>query len=279
MELLVRILAPLNFLASAAARVALAPIGWLPPWLSLLLVSIISACGILIVFKYTSNQRAIRRVRDSIKANLLAVRLFNQSPRVTFRAQGALLAAAGHLLLLAIIPVFVMLLPMTLLISQLAAWYEMAPLRPKETTVVFAKLRDRSVPLEGVSLTVPDGCTIEVGPLPAPEASAVAWRIQTIPPGYHTLKVQADGQTFTKQLAVGDPLMRVSSLRPARDPADVLLHPCEQPFAADAAVQSIEVQYEPRKGWATGAGRWLITWFLLSMLAAFALRRFFNVQF
>ncbi|HEV3116830.1 MAG TPA: hypothetical protein VGY58_07250, partial [Gemmataceae bacterium] len=69
MDVLARAVAWLNAAANVLGRSLLSPIGMLPGWLSATLVSAITGVLLLIVFKYTSNQRAIKRVRDGIKAD------------------------------------------------------------------------------------------------------------------------------------------------------------------------------------------------------------------
>jgi len=46
---------------------SLAPIAWMPGWLSATLVAVVTGVGMLAVFKYTSNQRAIKRARQGIR--------------------------------------------------------------------------------------------------------------------------------------------------------------------------------------------------------------------
>ena len=82
------------------------------------------ACCCSVVFKYTSNQRAIKRVRDDIKANLLALKLFKDSTAAVWQAQGRLLLGAGWLLVLALVPMAVMIVPVTLILGQLSLWYQ-----------------------------------------------------------------------------------------------------------------------------------------------------------
>ena len=54
-------------------------------------IAAVTGVLLLVVFKYTSNQRAIKRVRDDINANLLALKLFKDSTAVSLRAQGRIL--------------------------------------------------------------------------------------------------------------------------------------------------------------------------------------------
>ena len=88
MDVVARIVAWLNRPANALGRSLLAPIGVLPGWLSATIVSVVTGWLLLLVFKYTSNQRAIRRVRDDISAHLLALKLFKDSTSVILRRRG-----------------------------------------------------------------------------------------------------------------------------------------------------------------------------------------------
>jgi hypothetical protein len=143
MDALAQIVAWLNVPANALGRFLLAPIAVLPGWLSATIVSAATGLLLLVVFKYTSNQRAIGRVRDDIKAHLLALKLFRDSTSVTFRAQGRILLGAFRLMVLAIVPMLVMVVPVCLLLGQLALWYQSRPLKIGEEAVVTVKLRDQ----------------------------------------------------------------------------------------------------------------------------------------
>ena len=78
----------LNAVANVLGKWAMAPVGILPGWLSLTLLSAATGLLALAAFKYTSNQRTIRRVRDDIEAHLLALKLFKDSASVTVRRKG-----------------------------------------------------------------------------------------------------------------------------------------------------------------------------------------------
>jgi len=73
MTFIAQIIAWINVPANALGKFFLAPIGMLPGWLSNTIISAVAGVILLIVFKYTSNQSAIGRVRDNIKADMLAL--------------------------------------------------------------------------------------------------------------------------------------------------------------------------------------------------------------
>src|SRR6516164_5748341 len=97
MDFLAQVVVWLNVVGNAFGRCVLCPIGILTGWLSATLISAVTGVVLLFVFKYTSNQRAIRRVRNDINAELLALKLFKDSPLVALRAQGRILLGAAIL--------------------------------------------------------------------------------------------------------------------------------------------------------------------------------------
>src|SRR5262249_7497589 len=149
----------------------------------------------LAIFKYTSNQRAIKRVRRGIRANLLTARLFRDSPAVGFRAQGRVLLGALRLLLLAIVPILVMIVPCVLLLAQMGLWYQAKPLPVGEETVVTMKLGGEvgsAMPL--VELMPTEAVEDLSGPVRITSQREVCWNIRTREAGYHRLLFRVNGE-------------------------------------------------------------------------------------
>lgn len=279
MDAVVWVIVWLNGGANALGRGLLAPLGVLPGWLSATAVAALTGVLLLVVFKYTSNQRAIKRVRNDIDANLLALKLFKENAVVTLRAQNRLLAGAGRLFVLALVPMAVMALPVTLILGQLSLWYQQLPLRVGEEAVVTLALNgDAAAPLPGVRLLPTDAAETTVGPVRVFSRREVCWNIKARQGGYQRLVFQVGDQTFDKELAVGDGYLRVSARRPAWDWSEVLMHPAEAPFPPDSPVRSIEIAYPARASWTSGTDYWMIYWFVVSLVAAFCCRRALGVN-
>jgi uncharacterized membrane protein (DUF106 family) len=269
----------MNQIAGVIASVLLAPIAWLPGWLSATLIAAVTGVIMLLMFKYTSNQKAIKHTRSQIKADLLALSLFKDDLRVGLRVQMALLLGADRLLALSLVPMLVMLVPMCLVLGQLALWFQARPLSIGEETVVTVRLaEDADQELQQIQFDPGPAATVTVGPVRVPSKKMVCWNIQTAQAGLHQLTFRVAGQQFTKELAVGGDYMTVSLERPASSLSDVLLHPREKPFATASPVQSIEVNYPPRSSWTTGTDWWMVYWFVASMVAAFLAKPFLNVN-
>jgi len=277
-DLVTQLVVWLNVLANALGSLLLAPIAVLPGWLSATLAAVASGVALLAAFKYTSNQAAIKRVKDEIKANLLAIKLFKESAWVAFRAQGAILLAALRLLLLAIVPMLVMVVPVLLILGQLSLWYQARPLEAGEEAVVILKVGADGAALSDVRLAPIDAIDVTVGPVRVPTEREVCWKIKARRPGRHRLVFHAGDQIGEKDFVVGDRFMRVSSLRPGWEISEAILHPAEKPFDRNSPIQSVEIDYPERSSWTSGADTWVVYWFAVSMISGFAFRRVLNVN-
>ena len=72
---------------NSVAGALFAPVAVLPGWLSITMISAVLGVLLLLIFKYTSNQKAIGCIRDKINANLIGAWLFKDSLSVTVKSQ------------------------------------------------------------------------------------------------------------------------------------------------------------------------------------------------
>jgi uncharacterized membrane protein (DUF106 family) len=271
------LLAFLNPICTWLGDVVYAALSPFPVWVGLILISAVTGVVMLIAFRHTSNQKAIGKVKDDIKANLLALKLYKDELRVTFLSQARLLWAIVRLQRYVLTPVLVMALPMLLALAQMGIRYRWRPLRSDEQTLIkmhFAPGAGKSVE---VSIEPHPGMVVEVGPVPGGELCV--WRVHGGATGRHTLKFHVDGETIEKELVVGDGFERVSALRPSARWTDQLFHPVGRRLAAESKVRSIEILYPSVDSWVHGADYWVVTFFIVSMAVAFIFAPVFKVRF
>jgi hypothetical protein len=205
--------------------------------------------------------------------------LFKDSPSVSLRAQGGVLISAFWLAVLSVVPMLVMVVPVLLILGQLALWYQSRPLQVGEDAVLTLKLNGNAgSSWPEVRLEPTDAISTVTGPVLVRSKREICWDIQACANGYHRLVFQVGEQTGDKELAIGDGFMRVSTLRPGWRWTDALLHPSEKPFGPESAIGSIEIDYPTRSSWTSGTDSWVIYWFAISMVAALCFRRFLNVN-
>jgi hypothetical protein len=279
MTLLARLISWLNEGTSALFGVLRGPMTALPAWLSLTVISALLGAVLLILFKYTSPQTAISRVRDKIKAHLLAMKLFKDNIPVVLKSQVQVFAAAVMLLIYSIPPMLVMILPFCLVLGQLGVWYQARPLAASEQAVVVMQLADsKSEAMPSVSLVETGAVKIVAGPVRVPSRRQIYWQIQPARAGIHQVQFTVGQTQVQKELSVGSGHMPVSIKRPSLDIADLILYPAEKPFNRTSPVRWIRIDYPQRTAPLTGSGVWVVTLFVISMLAALIVKPFFNVK-
>jgi hypothetical protein len=252
------------------------PFRGLPPIVGLAIVALLTSIAILLVFRATSDQRALRRVKNRITAGILEIRLFRDDLRTIFRAQWDILRHSLTYMRLSLVPMLWVIVPIVLLMIQLQFHYGYRPLQPGETAIVRAELtaEDESIRVSELSLSVSGGLEIATPLLLLPAEREADWRIDALAEGSHELVLEADGLELEKRVLVGRRGGPISPRRPSARFLDQLLYPVEAPVPGDASVAAIEVAYATATvsffGWDT---HWMVVFFILTILFAFALQR------
>jgi len=162
-----------NLVFGRIVDTVLLPFRSLSPWFGLAVVSLLTALLMLEVYKLTSNQSAIRRAKDRIKAHLLEMRLYKDSLRVTLRAQAGILKANLAYMGANLKPLLVMIVPLVLILARLSVWYDRAPRPIPSRSVSGSKRRrpSRSRPRPSAS---PTSTRSSGGSGPSPRAGAAS---------------------------------------------------------------------------------------------------------
>ena len=233
------------------------------------------------VFGKVSNQDKIKRVKDKIRANLLAVRLFKEDLGVFFRIQGRILGFTLSYLKLSLLPMMVMIIPLILLIVQLNLHYSVRSLDEGESALVKVKITNPELLKDPSSLILneSDGFVVETPAVRIPSEKEVTWRIRGKQKGKHTLNIQVGGQVITKSLSIGIDKDPISSQRPGENLLAMLLYPAERTIKPMTSVESVVVTYPPLEieflGWKMN---WLAQFFILSIGFGYAMKGLFGVH-
>ena len=109
-----------------------------------------------------------------------------------------MIVGAFRLMLLAVVPMLVMALPVTLLLSQLGLWYQRRPLRVNEEAVLTVALGgDAKAHWPEVRLRPTDGVSVDVGPGRVRSQREVCWRIKGNNAGLQRLVFDIDALRST----------------------------------------------------------------------------------
>jgi hypothetical protein len=248
------------------------------PLVLVLIVSVVVGFLMVVVFRYTSDQKAIGRAKDQLKAHLLAVRLFQDQLPVVMRAYGRIFGGTARYLRLAFMPFLISLLPITFLIIQLDRYLGSTPLRISEPFLVEAKIADAAA-LDSVELTLPAGLKSSAPAVHVAKDQEVVWRLIAERDGQYDIQLTSAGQTVSKRLVVSPGLARLSAVRLRGQFWQRLLSSGEAALPASSPVQSIAVNYSDREinfGW--WAWNWIVLFFVVSLIAGFIFKSALGIQ-
>jgi len=260
--------APLNRLLNAGGDLILRP--WLShsPWPSLMAGSVFAAAVMVLMFSLTSSQAVLRRRRNQLVARTLELLLFRHDARVSFTACGRILRANGAYLGAFLKPTAVLMIPMLLILVQLAAWFEFRPLRTGESTLLTVKL-DQSVSIldSPIELRLADTLVADGLPVRIPRTNEVCWKILVKSESDAWAEIRVGDAVERKDIAAGSHLAKVSSQRVPPGVWQELLHPAERPLNAAGPMQRIEVSFPER---ILRAGDFEVHWLVASVLIMMA---------
>lgn len=242
------------------------------PLYSLTVVSVLTGILMLVVYRFTSDQAGIRRVKDRIKAHLLEVRLFQDQLEVVLQAHVRLLRCTLTYMRYSLRPLAVMILPLLLIMVQLEMRLGHFPVLPGEPFLLTAKV---STPawLEQTSLRLPPAVRLDSPPLRIPDRREISWRLIAQEPGDFEVGVAVGEKSFAKEVTVGGSTVRLSAKRVQSGLWDRFLYPGEPPLPDEAPLEWIEVQYSPRRiDLGLFQAHWLFPFFGFSIVAGLALK-------
>lgn len=259
----------LCFLLPIASRHALAV---------LLLLSIFTGLLMIVLFGYLSDQKAVRVAKDQLRAQLLAVRLFQDQPQVVVRAYGRILTGTGRYLRVSFKPLAVIILPMIALLIYGDRYLGSLPFQTNQPILLKARL-DKPDALDNVSLFLPAGLTQSAPAVHIADSNEVDWRLVASADGDYKVNVLADKRELSKQVVVSNNLVHLSQCRLRGHFWQRLLDCAEPALPTDAPVCLLAVNYPTRDidlgPWATN---WLVVFFVVSLAAALLFKFILGIE-
>ncbi len=281
----------LNRLTTKVFDLLLTPFELMGDELALILVSGLFGIVALIIFKQISWQKGIKAVKDKIKGDMIAIRIYQDDlvvvgqsvVRVFFRNFAYLTLNFGPMLLL--------LAPFVLVLAQFVVRYGFAPIPvhgaqvamlPGEGTMLEIEMaKGREAEVAGMSIRLPAGLKAVSRPV-INTADGVAFQeVIAVQEGEWEVEfVFADGKSAIKRIVTGEERARV--MQPERVSSFLLswIWPAEDRFPSDCPIASVKFEYPTRdlRFLPDGPGAILVIFFLASMAFGVAILKPLGIQ-
>ncbi len=270
----------INAIMTAIFDLLLGPFSGMNPAWGLLPVSAVTGIVMVVIFKYTSNQQGIRGAKDKMSAYFMEIRLFKDDMRLMFEALGRILRTNLTYMRYAVTPMLFMMVPVILILAQLAVRYADRPLRPGESAFVKLTLAEGMFDeTESVEIGVGEGLALETPLLRVPRRGEIDFRIAALSEGEHEITIRIGDETLKQPVPVFGNIQRVYALRTKPAFWNQLLYPGQPPIPKESAVAEISMHLPPREipicGWDIN---WLVLFFVVSLVAGYSLKGVFKVE-
>jgi uncharacterized membrane protein (DUF106 family) len=266
-------------IASQAAAVAAFNLSLLTsPLAIVVIVSLVVGLLMVVLFGYTSDQKAIGIAKDQLKAHLLAVRLYRDQIPVVMGSYGKILRGTGRYLKLAFRPLLYVIIPITLLMVQIDRYLGATPI-PQNTPFLLTVHTSGGDALNDVTLDLPPEITMTAPPVHVPAENEIVWRLVGSTEGKCEVKILAAGQSAAKAISVGSDLSRISAVRLRGHFWERMFSSAEPALPENSQIESISINYPDRNIELAGYGmNWIWLFFILSMVAGFAFKELLGIQ-
>jgi len=262
--------------------ILLAPFARLHPIVGLLVVSAVTGVVMLWIFGKTSNQKMIAATKDKLKAYIMEMWIFRNSPIVMFRAIGNVIRYNIQYLRHSLRPIIFLIVPVLFIMVQLGIRYAHEPMRPGETVVVTVALADGVRATEAdVTLEAPYGLSVVSPPLRINATGEIEWQLRADRCGTRAIGIVTPAGRIEKTVVAGEDLgtVRFASIKPRAGTWSAFLYPAEPPIARDSIVRSVEIHYGEKQGLLFGITfHWLWIFFIASVAVGFAFKGLFGIE-
>lgn len=248
------------------------------PLAIVVVLSIVIGLLMVVLFGYTSNQKAIKIAKDQLKAHLLAVRLFQDQLHVVVGSYGRILRGTGRYLKLAFMPLLYVIIPITLLIVQLDRYLGSTAL-VKDVPFLMTVRMTNADAVNAVTLELPPELTMTAPAVHVPAAREVVWRLAASQEGAYEVKVVASGESVAKTVRVASEPARVSPVRLRGQFWERMFTSSESAVPENSLVESIAINYPERNIEIAGYEmNWIWLFFIFSMIAGFIFKELLGIQ-
>jgi uncharacterized membrane protein (DUF106 family) len=245
-------------------------------------LSVVIGLLMILLFGYTSDQKAIGIAKDQLKAHLLAVRLYRDQLNVVMGSYGKVLRGTGRYLKLAFKPLLYVIIQITLLIVWLDRSLGLTAIQTNTPFLVTARVNNPQA-LDSISIELPPEITASAPPVHVAADNEVVWRLVASQEGAYDVEIKtgAGGQSVAKTVRVTSQLAQLSPERWRDHFWQRMFASGESALPDNSAVESITVDYSERNislGIAGYEMNWIWLFFILSMIAGFIFKELLGIK-
>ncbi|MEM7305674.1 MAG: hypothetical protein AAF682_03335 [Planctomycetota bacterium] len=247
----------INRLTTKVFDVLLTPLELLGTELALILISGLFGILALLVFKQISWQKGIKGVKDKIKGDMIAIRIYQDDLLVVGGSVVKIVARNFAYLSLNFLPILPLMAPFVLVLAQLVVRYGFDPIPvqdpavamlPGEGTMLEVQLtKGREADVAGMKIHLPTGLKAISPPVMNASDGVAFQEVIAIQEGEWEIEFEfADGVRSYKRIVTGEEGSRVMQPERVASFWSAWLWPAEDMFGDDSPLERVAFVYPER---------------------------------
>jgi hypothetical protein len=246
----------------------------------MIFISLATGAVMLVLFKLTSNQQAMKEVKARISAYFLEMRLYKDDASTVLASQGRIFKTNLGYMKLAVLPAVVMIVPVVLIMIQLNLRYAHHALLPGQTAMIKVRLAEGGDGLsERLTLTAGQGVERAGSAVRVPSLGETDWKVRLTERGVGTIRLASSAAEVAIPIYGTAKTVPVYSVLKKASFWESITNPGAPRIPAAMPIASIEVKYPPM---AFNFGlfhlSWLWTFLIVSMAFGVVLKYVFKVE-
>jgi uncharacterized membrane protein (DUF106 family) len=245
------------------------PILNLPPVVGILLISAIVSAITTIVYKYTTNQKMMKEIREDVKRMQAEIRA-TKDPAQMAKINQQMMSRSMQQLSSSMKSTLITLIPLFLLFGWMQTNYSYTPIGPGEEFIASAQFTQGTAPMN-ISLAASNGLQVLDNPIQVPNQNIAQWHLKAGSEGTYQLTYEYGTEKYiqpvivTKDFKYANPVMTQ-----------------QKGIKKGSSLIKLSVNLQPLRmfdglsifGWHPG---WLATYIILSLIFSTLLRKALSV--
>ena len=254
--------------------IILLPFGKSHQTLALVVLSLLTGVGMAYVFKWTSNQKAIKAAKDKLKGRILEMRIYQDDPLLIVRAFGGTIKSNVVYLGTLIKPFLILIVPVIIIFMQMDERFSRKPLAANERTILSVQLKEGFNPFDNpVQFSSPNGVVADTKPVRIEATREIDWRLRVNREGTHEVTLTSGGESYRFPVVAENRYRMIGKTRNASGLIEPLLHPGLPAIPNGSAIARVRIEYPgasyPLLWWEV---HWIVIFLVYSLLAGLTLK-------
>ncbi|MGA1868095.1 MAG: hypothetical protein ACMUJM_06055 [bacterium] len=254
----------------------LIPFSLAPPLYGFLFIAFITGLLAVVIFKYISNQKELKRIMGQIKLSFMEIYLYKDDLSQVLQSQKHILKnnfAYFKYSTLAAIPIMCSVL---LILSQVNLKYSLKPIKSGETfTLQVTMTPDPGLNPDDIALHTPQEVEIITPGFYTSDHYQIEWQLKAHKEGNFRVSVHYRNQEYKKEILIGSSTHLYSPHMGRASVVETIFNPLEDLLPADAPVSAIDIKYKPLYFMHM---HWLIAFLVSAIAAGLVFRKLLKVS-